>query len=96
GRWRAGEYNKTRKTGSFISAKDAQRIRASGSTAVYASRQSVRIARRKDDISNREAVKQAYKWVREYRKAKKNFKDLPNYTTVAFEYVDDLFGVPPS
>jgi hypothetical protein len=96
-RWRAGKYNKTRKTGSFVSAKDAQRIRASGSTSVYASRMAVRIAMQKD-VSNKEAVKLAYAWVREYRKTRDNFKrmGIPNYTVRAVEYVDEQFNLEES
>lgn len=97
GRWRAGEYNKSRKTGSFVSAKDAQRIRASGSTSVYASRQAVRISRQKE-VSNKEAVEQAYKWIREYRKTRDNLKRLgiDNNTTRAIEYVDEQFNLEES
>ncbi len=97
-RWRAGKYVQTRKTGSFLSASDAQRIRASASTAVYASRQAMRIARQKRDITNEEAVELGYQWVREYRRAKKEFKLLGLSTPVenARVYVDDIFNLEQS
>lgn len=96
-RWRAGKYNQSRRTGAFVSAKDAQRIRASGSTAVYASRQAVRISRQKE-VSNKEALNLAYKWVKEYRNTKKELKGLgvPNAGLRASDYVDEQFSLEES
>jgi len=96
-RWRAGKLCSTRKAGSFLTASHAQRIRASVSTSVQASKQAIRIAMQKD-VSNKEAVKLGYQWVKEYRKAKREFKikGVPSPRKMAFVYVDEIFNIEES
>jgi len=97
-RWRAGKFVQTRRTGTFVSAKDAQRIRAAGSTAVYASRQAIRIARQNRDLTNEQAVELGYQWVREYRRTKRELKliGVPTPAINAREYVDEIYNLEES
>lgn len=94
-RWRAGKYCTTRKAGLFLSASHAQRIRASVSTSVYASKQAVRIAKQRRDVTNEQALILAYQWVREYRKARREFeiRGVTPARKQAAEYVDELFNL---
>ena len=98
-RWRAGKYCTTRKAGTFLTAAHAQRIRASVSTSVYASKQAVRIAKQRvaqgRRVTNEQALVMGYQWVREYRKAKRQFeiRGIPSARKRAFEYVDELFNL---
>lgn len=98
GRWRAGKYCSTRKTGTFLSASDAQRIRASASNSVNASKQAVRIAKQRRDLTNEQALILAYQWVAQYRKAKKEFKimGVSSPRKTAWSYVDELFNIEES
>ena len=97
-RWRAGKFCSTRRAGTFLTASHAQRIRASVATSVYASRQAVRIARQRDDVTNEQALVLGYKWVKEYRKAKREFtiRGVSSPAKTAIQYVDDLFNIEES
>lgn len=97
-RWRAGKLCSTRRAGTFLSASHAQRIRASVSTSVYASKQAVRIARQRRDVTNEQALILGYQWVREYRKAKREFeiRGVSSPRKRAVEYVDELFDIEGS
>ena len=97
GRWRAGELAQTRKAGQFLSAGDAQRIRASASHAIEASERAVQFKRQKQ-AEPVEALKKGYKFVTERRKQEKQFKrqGIPDAHERAKRYTEDIFTLQDS
>lgn len=96
-RWRAGKLSGTRRAGAFVSAKDAQRIRASASYAIEASNQAVKFARQ-EDISAKQAIKLGYEYTRERRKQVKLYQNMgiPNAHSMAVDYVDEIYSLKKS
>ncbi|MFW6130549.1 MAG: hypothetical protein ACOC56_05130 [Atribacterota bacterium] len=96
-RWRAGKLSGTRRAGAFVSAKDAQRIRACASHAIEASRHAIRISRQKD-ISPKKAIEEAYRYTTQRRKTAKQFErqGIPNPNVRAVDYLDEIYSLRKS